>query len=583
MGWGISGLSIISRVNKNVFNNGEAGPVQLQTTDQLALDGNLLILSSTPNVYYTKNETFFKITANGTQGNGPQWFKVETKNGITYEYGNSSDSRFTDEAGSTVMMWRLNKVYDNYGNYIQYKYLSTDRDSRIDEINYTGNSTTGMAPYNKIKFTYGVRTDESKTYVNGSSIVSKYLVTQIKITTEGSQAFKTFDLTYGFDQVHSFLRDIKETGSDGTSLNTTIFKYGSITTATEFERQVSPNLFEQAIDIFPGDFNGDGYTDLLVAPYAYTQQTPQLKYHTQFKVYRNTGSNNFSLAYTSPALVNQSMVTSLRSVPRFKNATFGASDVNGDSRDDIIVSVTSSNGNDNYLDKIAIYKPTNDLATSYSISEYNYGSRQHRKIHTNGHFILNGDFDADGRADYVTVLASGTDFKAFINLPENNNIQEIATNQAIETSDHLYSIDYNGDGKTDIMSVIGSTCKIYSIIKAGSSYTFQLIYNTSYPQKWHDLFFGDFNGDQKTDVLTKILISGSPLWQVAYSRGDGSFDVQNFSFTTLPANPLGEGTSNHLILADVNADGLTDITYTYKVTATPRFDVYLSRGKNFYY
>jgi len=88
IGWSISGMPAITRVNKDLFHDTEAKSVQMDNTDQFALDGNRLVVVSgsygaNNSVYYTKSETFSRITSYGSSGRGPTWFKVETKSGIT--------------------------------------------------------------------------------------------------------------------------------------------------------------------------------------------------------------------------------------------------------------------------------------------------------------------------------------------------------------------------------------------------------------------------------------------------------------------------------------------------------------------
>lgn len=80
------------------------------------------------------------------------------------EFGNTSDSRIMSDDGLKVMMWRLNRIVDISGNYVDFKYINIGRDTRIDEINYTGNINSDLPPYNKIKFNYGGRYDQNTIY-----------------------------------------------------------------------------------------------------------------------------------------------------------------------------------------------------------------------------------------------------------------------------------------------------------------------------------------------------------------------------------------------------------------------------------
>ena len=55
-----------------------------------------------------------QITAGGTAGNPAADFIVKGKDGLTYEYGNTADSRIM--YGATAGVWLLNKVSDRFGN-----------------------------------------------------------------------------------------------------------------------------------------------------------------------------------------------------------------------------------------------------------------------------------------------------------------------------------------------------------------------------------------------------------------------------------------------------------------------------------
>lgn len=62
------------------------------------------------------------------------------------------------------MLWRLNRIIDINGNYIDFLYDNGDRDTRIKEIKYTGhmdlaNGLTTQFPYNVITFNYIVRSN----------------------------------------------------------------------------------------------------------------------------------------------------------------------------------------------------------------------------------------------------------------------------------------------------------------------------------------------------------------------------------------------------------------------------------------
>jgi hypothetical protein len=100
----------------------------------LALDGQRLIKISS-NEYRTESESFSKITVKNVKDWGPEVIRVQTKEGLTLEYGKAGDnpSHMALSAdvskiilGMTItslgkrMGWYLTRVTDNFGNFIKY-------------------------------------------------------------------------------------------------------------------------------------------------------------------------------------------------------------------------------------------------------------------------------------------------------------------------------------------------------------------------------------------------------------------------------------------------------------------------------
>ncbi|MEL6719453.1 MAG: SpvB/TcaC N-terminal domain-containing protein, partial [Bacteroidota bacterium] len=242
-GWNLAGLSAITRGNRNLYYDGEVHEIEFTNDDPFALNGNRLVLESgtyggDEATYKPEMEDFTLITSYGTVGDGPEWFKVETKSGVTFEYGRTADARLskTISSSSTTVFWMLSKIYDCYGNYVEYRYSETSRELRIEEILYTGNDdvTPVLEPYNKIKFYYEDREDQNETFVSGSTVRQNSILTRIQITGEYDKIFKTYKFIYGYDLsgsysggINSYLNEIVEYGSDGEQLNATRFQYGS--------------------------------------------------------------------------------------------------------------------------------------------------------------------------------------------------------------------------------------------------------------------------------------------------------------------------------------------------------------------
>jgi RHS repeat-associated protein len=615
IGWNISGLSVISRVARNVYFDGTAGPVELSVSDRYALDGQRLILkegtySVENSTYGTEIENFATVTAKGTQGNGPQWFEMTTKDGVVMQYGNSGDSRFMDGNNNTVMFWRINKITNPEGNYIEFQYDNADRDPRILAIRYTGNTNAGLSPYNTIEFSYKVRQDGSFSdittmYEAGSSIVSKYLIDQITIKVEGNTA-KRYQFEYGHDNVNSYLKSITEFGSDNSQLNPTTFKYGDTPTiVTNATASVQPG---NEIQAQVGDYNGDGSIDLMTFTYDHSDDFG-FDYVNQFKIW-GKNPTGYSLLTTQNLPVTSSyVVDKRRTVPA--RATPIRTDVNGDGIDDIVVldiQYVPSNGNYNRLESIKHFVNMSG-GTSFSSESQPYpsvGGTVYRRIPSSGNFFYPGDYDGDGITEYVVVLGNdqGSSYSViyYDNVPGQLNTWSMISNftNSVKSGSEWYQaadsqvMDFNGDGKADLMLMWGTETEIFSF---ESPYAVKSIFRSNsffhYTDKLH---FGDFNGDGKADVL-KVSENFNAA-TVSISTGSG-FNDQTLTFEHPWTTGPELGTQHDLVfVGDFNGDGKSDIYYDwgrifyYPSSEYPELidlhnyygaDIYYSRGNSFAY
>jgi hypothetical protein len=163
-GWNIAGLSAITRTGKNIYHNGTVTPVTYTDEDAFLLDGvrlNPITGNNGANgtVYALESESFAKIISfTAASPNNPSSFIVTSKDGTITEFGATDNSKIWKEGqtNTSVMMWRINKIKDVNENYIQFIYDNTSRDSRIQQILYTGNSITGLLPYNQLNFSYSI-------------------------------------------------------------------------------------------------------------------------------------------------------------------------------------------------------------------------------------------------------------------------------------------------------------------------------------------------------------------------------------------------------------------------------------------
>ncbi|GGN10754.1 hypothetical protein GCM10010967_53270 [Dyadobacter beijingensis] len=593
-GWDIGGLSKITRSTRNMYFDNETNPVVMTNSDRFVLDGVRLIAKAgnygEPNTTYgTESENFATITSKSTQGNGPQWFEVTRKDGVKMEYGNTPDSRLTGQF-ATVLTWALSRILYADGNYITFKYNTNASFALlIDEINYTGNAAQGLAPYNQVKFDYKIRTiDENAGFEHETRVESKYLLDKITTKAEGS-IVKTYQFSYGHDNINSYLKEVIEAGTDGTQLNATIFKYGN--PPADFSTVTTDGYDYPSSTTITGDFNADGLTDFLEASLIPNPAVYRMIVYAKYPAY-NAKPNDFYVGNVTDAPVTYSVVKK-QSIPN--SFDFLAYDFTGDGADDVLMTNIAGSGQNRTLTSLRIYRTVQnyDWQTNgqsaiqfdpLTISPYTGYS----KIHPSGHFIFPGDYDGDGIQDILTMLGSNAvnynchlyngkvqpDFGSIVI----SGVFALAVSEW-PTADKVHVVDFNGDGKSDIMLIKGMNCEVFTF----DGWTARRIhYSTNYLTKDHLSYFGDFNGDGKTDILAKLTTSGA--WKVVVSNGIAFYESP-FTFNTTPdTDPF---TGDQLGIADINGDGKSDIYHGWQTAAPSNFDVYYgkgysSTGANFY-
>ena len=610
-GWNISGLSVISRTGKNIYHNRIVAPVSYTSTDAFLLDGmrlNAITGSNGANgtIYAGEVESFAKIISFTTgSANNPGWFQVTAKDGNVMEFGNTADSRVLTNDGLNVMLWRLNRIKDINGNYIDFVYDNDLRDSRIKTIKYTGNINTGLLPYNSISFNYKLRSDKNTGYDAGSPLSSQYLLDKIIITADDNIVVKNYQFNYGFDNVNSLLKEVIESAGNGTTLNSTIFLYGEhpqdVVTVSE-----TNNNFAGQKDFVSGDFDGDGKTDLMSASFYFNNG---IKYHTEFSVYNDFNNGNPYYLYGESLLTGNTVSL----LGGNKSSNYLTSDYNKDGRDDILILNTPVDLVI-YPNRRILYKTRINYTGSYNTSTGTttvtkdsfyfptVSGVEYKYLHDSGNFFIPGDFDGDGNQDVINILAKrrtvGTtnyfDYKAFISSPSTQEINREIGNfgfganpdpgfyaGTVAGADLINVLDFDGDGKMEALITKDQQSYILAVTRNPGTpdyFTASIIYVTTEITKDSKIFQGDFNADRKTDFLVK---NSNGAWKIVYSSGT-SFAAVSFTFNqSITYN--GDPTYDHkLVVSDFNGDGKSDIMHGFPLpnSSTSNFSLYYSKGKD---
>ena len=193
----------------------------------------------------------------------------------------------------------------------------------------------------------------------------------------------------------------------------------------------STNNYVATDPVFVGDFNGDGYDDLLVH-WANSSEKRQLL------LYKGTANATFETGVT---------LSSTRNHKASIFTKFLVSDVNGDGKDDFVVHWKNSAGKRNNL----VYLGTNsppyliDATTNALTSTNSYREEDP---------VLVGDFNGDGYEDMIVYWNSNDEIQLLLYTSKGNSTYNLGINYPSEqcyTISSCYVMDVNDDGCDDFV------------------------------------------------------------------------------------------------------------------------------------
>ncbi|WP_158563383.1 FG-GAP-like repeat-containing protein [Chitinophaga silvatica] len=634
IGWQLSCMSMITRGGKDNYYNGITAPIKFTNDDAFVLDGQRLFPITGDNgapgtIYGLEDENFSKIESiSGYETTGPDYFKVTLKNGTVMEYGRletygtippfnfprTSSSKIGDGMTQQNMIWLLNRVTDIDGNYMRFRYTIdvAERTFVLSNIYYSGNS--GIGTPNEVVFYYDVRNNWANniTYDAGASLCSKHYLTGIKI-------FNPTQMAAGYDLVYDttrrgqyFLKSITEKGSDGTALNPITFTYGNNTTAPDIVTSIQYSGMHIG-NVYAGDFDGNGKQDILSSNYYIDNN--KIPHYTSYDVLSNFGVSTPSIEFFYNYPITDAGAVEVTGT---SNASFSflTNDYDGDTKEDVLLINSLISGADrifngiriNYSRYYSVYTGNNYQSVAYSSLPHSISYVQDFKyVYKNGtdfgSFFVPGDFDGDGAQDYILILGinNSNAFKAFFSSPKLNIFNQEIAQFGVEgtTSDPFYAnsvasakqlipIDFDGDGKQEILVVKDNQSYVLSVfpvsITSGYNYAAQVLATVPAIKGKYPVFPGDFNGDGKTDLLYRNTEHDAYAgnWYVLTSTGK-AYNSSWFGFLNRVFLPKDNGGSaHHLMVADLNGDGKSDIWHSMDLSgSTSKHVAYFSSGLNF--
>lgn len=294
-------------------------------------------------------------------------------------------------------------------------------------------------------------------------------------------------------------------------------------------------------DLYAGDFNGDGNTDLLYI--AKDASMPS-------GIMLSDGS--------SPTIDWQSWSSDYLGIPWSADAyNVIVADFNGDGRADIFLQ--SKTAGDSYL------LLTDDNGHVGAISQTIPNSAMGLIWSATSHVLVAGDFDGSGKAGLFLQATSRNGVNAIVLTDENGQFTAQMPTQVwgdgylgfnwSSLDSKIYVGDFNGDGRDDLLvqaiparDIMGLKEPLYAeslvngVVLAGSG---QQIFALQGVQQWgaegfgvdwlpenSDLVIGDFNGDGCADVLFQPSESGGIAYLLTGNRKGPAFSKADRSLSS---------------------------------------------------
>lgn len=565
-GWTVAGFSTISRCNKTVTQDGYATPIGLSPLDGYCIDGNRLRLQSgtygqAGSVWSTEIADFSRITANGTQSalsgtlGGPESWTVERKDGTTWTYGTTTDSRVAAGDYDIARMWLLRQMQDRAGNKVVFTYEAQDGTTvgttHPIKIEWTQTSYASGTYVYSMEFEYssaGNPTISSAAgFLASATIRDTDLLTSVSVKTSGTTVRK-YVLAYETSPTTGAKRliTVTECSDAGASdcLAATTIGYQNGQAGLESSPSFSTSISSSISSSLNGklDVNGDGIKDLTY--YLGGVWCVRLGSVSGYGSEISTGSDELYLSYGDPYGTGHDAVLGRISgtwyVFRWNGSSFSAVstgvsgpdymtlvDVDGDGRDDLV-------SMDYYSGMITTLPSTSSGTTlsfgSPQYAPYPFGTPSAGILSPHyDRFDLNGD----GRDDLIAYYAFGGGAAAQMALMTGDNYQ-------FWPAAYVPHMAYPAIGPTNLN---GDKCQ--DLYVDYSPYLSKCLGSVlSSALGGSPLGQGDWNGDTRPDTF--VLLSGNLHVQIA----DGE-SLQSAQSVTLPSGCAGW-------FIDANGDDLED-------------------------
>jgi len=612
-GWNLSGMTVITRISKNIEKDGEVKGIQLNYSDYYSFNGQRLILKSGEYgkdgaEYVTEKYSNVKIKSFGAipgqNWQGPEYWQVTFEDGSQAWYGAIASGNST---ARTPLEYNIVKWKDVQGNYITYNYTQANNVSVISSIAWGGNQVLNKAHFNTIEFNYfNERTLKEINYLSGTEFIQNKLLKEIVVKSNGSQ-FKRYSVEYESNNTsYQLAKSITEYNSSGEASNPVVIKYESqqnINEETTKENDIATTNTKKY-----GDFDMDGITDYL----EYIPNPGQ------------SGSTQVGVINYKSSLYKDVPLTPLQyELNRFTEAEFAKS-----------VAVTFKK--DNYVkNKVGIVIPhkvdgtdpqkpnyeflvysidiqNNKFKLEYSkILPYNMynpggelsgGTECTAVAPLNISFIYSYDYNGDGISELIFNFSrrNRCTSPAYNNkVNDTSEIEDINTNTELTPNINSSNVEYGDNLLADlklensnenkIIPPGGGTIDFFTYSSSilmftdenfsanNSFYKYDTNVNTNNSAGNNNLYFADLNGDGIQELI-RVKSDGTIIEASNFHKQtNGNFtktNVGNF------VNQKLEGISYGALYGDFNGDSKIDVLVP-QANKSYNWNLYVSDGKKF--
>ena len=571
-GWNLAGASAITRVGQTLYHDGKMKGVDFND-DRFALDGQrLLLVNSQPYggigaEYRTEVDGMVKIvsyTCDTT--NGPAKFKVWFPNGNIAYYGYKDNTRIGLNQRNDVCMWMLDSIVDRNGNYVAYRYEKGLTSCRLKYILYTGNANANLKPSFCVDFSYSGRTDKEIVFIGNNLLRQDGILTDIQVKNLELSSYVLWKYEFQYDANVEFgtaycYNRLTSIGysCDGKKYNPTIVNWDKTELDSKLTRiQVDDHYAHETDELsfvkFTGDFNGDGYTDVISSANIHEPGS-------FFHVYINKGKPYGDDVY----------FTDVAKIKRDENLDWiYVGDFNGDGLDDFMC--VNRDRSYWYFDFVTLIPYLTRIDADGTIwfeecespnnGDYWLGKRKELTM-VMGDFLGNKRMSfifqthRESKRKHLYIYFKGDD-------PNGNTFDQVSVPDL--NAGCMRAADFDGDGRTELWYYGANDNEWFGhVVKLTPEFTFEIV-NESVLSRKDKVFIGDFNGDGRADLLSfnendeKWKIR---LWKQNYTYWQ-SYDITNLMPIGDPGNHgfsiFGfDNQYNAVEVADFNGDGKTDI------------------------